>query len=270
MDYAVLIKKVREECDLKGYSGRTRKAYVFWIKKYFAFLKKTSLNLDISSVRSYLLIQECSTNTSRLQFAALRFLYKNVLKQPFTTFQVPIKKREYTLPKHLTKNQVKALLRATTNIKHKIIISLLYSSGLRLQELVNLKRRDINHEHNIVTIRKGKGKKDRITIIADSLKIDLLKYYSTYTFTTQYVVEGRKGKYTKKSVQEVVKKAGKKIKVNVTPHMLRHSFATHLLEQGVDIRHIQKLLGHANIETTQVYTHVATHHLRKIKNPLDS
>jgi len=138
-----------------------------------------------------------------------------------------------------------------------------------LQELINLKRTDIDFDKNLLYVRKGKGRKDRVTIISESLKLDLLKYYS-HIFSTEYVFEGRKGKYSKKSVQLILKKAGNKIKMNITPHMLRHSFATHLLEDGIDIRYIQKLLGHADLKTTEIYTQVSNRDISKIKNPLDN
>ena len=118
-------------------------------------------------------------------------------------------------------------------------------------------------------VKKGKGKKDRITIISDSLKLDLLKYYSKSTFNTDYIFEGRNGKYTNKSVQKVLKNLSEKTGIRVHPHMLRHSFATHLLDNGVDIRYIQKLLGHSDLKTTEIYTHVSNKDISRIKSPLD-
>lgn len=145
----------------------------------------------------------------------------------------------------------------------------MYSSGLRLQELVNLKREDIDFDRSLINVKKGKGKKDRITLLSDSIKNDLLKYYSKYEFKTKYLFEGRNGKYSKKSVQEILNKLGKKVGIKITPHMLRHSFATHLLENGTDIRYIQKLLGHSDLRTTEIYTHVANSDIKNIKSPLD-
>ncbi|MBD3318658.1 tyrosine-type recombinase/integrase [Candidatus Woesearchaeota archaeon] len=266
MDYT---KEIKELCTLKGYSKQTIKAYTFWANKYLEFCNKTGLNPCISSVKCYLLTSNASINTNRLQYAALRFLFAEVFNNPFNLEQVPIKKREKQLPKWLSKKQVLQMIANTKNPKHKLVIQLLYSCGLRLQELIDLKRADIDFERNLVNVKKGKGSKDRITIIADSLKLELLKYYSSNTFKTQYVFEGRKDKYTKKSVQKIIERAGNSINIKVSPHMMRHSFATHLLEAGVDIRHIQKLLGHSSVNTTQIYTHIATNDLTKIKNPLD-
>jgi len=191
------------------------------------------------------------------------------LNKPFTTQEVPIKKKEKKLPKVLSKKEIKALIDNTSNIKHRLIIKLLYSSGLRLQELINLKRKDLDFDRNLIHIVKGKGNKDRITILSNSIKTDLLRYFSKSEFNTPYVLEGRHGRYSKKSVQNVLNRAGKRIGVKVHPHMLRHSFATHLLEAGTDIRHIQKLLGHTDLKTTQIYTKVSVKHLARIKSPLD-
>jgi len=266
MDY---IKNVREVCKLKGYSVQTIKSYCFWISKYLKFLDKSSLNMDNHTVKYYLLSLDKSTNTHRLVYASLTFFFRVILNKPFTTFDVPIKKRQKQLPKVLSKNEILNMINALDNIKHKVVVQLLYSTGLRLQELINLKRQDIDFERNLINVRKGKGSKDRITLLSGNLKLSLLKYYSSYNFNTNYVLEGRKGKYSKKSVQKILEKGSNSINKKVTPHMLRHSFATHLLEQGTDIRYIQKLLGHSNLETTQIYTYVSNENITKIKNPLD-
>ncbi|MBU0467004.1 MAG: tyrosine-type recombinase/integrase [Nanoarchaeota archaeon] len=179
------------------------------------------------------------------------------MKEPFTTEEIPVRKKEKTLPRVISAEKIKEIIDATDNLKHKLVLKLLYSSGLRLQELINLKRSDMDFDRGMIHVRRGKGKKDRMTLMSESLKMDLLKYYSKEAFKTDYVFEGRNGKYTKKSVQKVLKELGRKVGINVTPYMLRHSFATHLLEQGTDIRHIQKLLGHSDLSTTEIYTHVS-------------
>lgn len=264
------LEELRDACILKGFSKQTIKSYCYNVGRFLNFLEKSRLNLDHNGVRSYLLAQDLSVNSVRLQYAAIGFLFREVLKRPFTTEEVPIKKKEKSLPKLLSKEQIKKLIESTENLKHRLVIKLLYSSGLRLQELLDLKRRDMDFDRNVISIRKGKGKKDRITLMSETLKLDLLKYYSKSTFTTEYVLEGRKGKYTKKSVQKILDAVGKKIGVKVHPHLLRHSFATHLLEQGTDIRHIQKLLGHSDLSTTEIYMHVSNRDLANIKSPLDN
>lgn len=269
MNYEEVEKSIQDICTLKGYSNQTSKAYVFWTIKYLKFIQKSGFNANAASVKSYLLCQDNTTNTARLQFAALRFYFREIIHQPFTVEDVPVKKREKLLPKHLSKRDICMMIDNTKNIKHRLVIQLLYSSGLRLQELIDLKRKDIDVENNLIAVRQGKGKKDRITIMAESLKLDLLRYYGGYSTGSEFLLSGRGAKYSKKSVQKVVESAGKLIGKRVTPHMLRHSFATHLLESGVDLRIIQKLLGHSSVNTTQIYTHVATKDLTRIKNPLD-
>ncbi len=274
MDYTLNIEKYLEEvrkiCILRGYSYETKKAYVFHVKKFLEFVDKSRLNLSYESVKSYLLSLNVSVNTCRLAYSAISFFFSEVLKNPFSTFEVPIKKKEKKLPHVLSKEIIKELIESCENLKHRLVLKLLYSSGLRLSELLNLKKQDIDFERKIINVKAGKGKKDRITILSDSLKNDFLKYYSLNLFKTEYVFEGRKGKYTKKSVQKVLDKLGKAKGIKVHPHMLRHSFATHLLEHGTDIRHIQKLLGHSDLATTEIYTNVSNNDLSKIKSPLDN
>jgi len=276
MDYMInyeekqkLLHKLNQECVLRGFSKQTLKVYSYWVARYFDFIMKNGHNLSNYSVRYYFLSLNLSVNSSRLCYAAIRFFFTNILKRPFTTKEIPIKKKEKKLPKVLSKQQIKLLLDSTKNLKHKLIIKMLYCSGLRLQELINLKRNQIDFDNNTILVYQGKGKKDRLTIIAHNLKLDLLKYYSTYTFKTDYIFEGRNGKYSKKSVQLILHNASKKLEFKVHPHMLRHSFATHLLEQGINIRIIQSLLGHSNLNTTQIYTRVAHNKLKNIMNPLD-
>ncbi len=266
MDY---LKEVKDRCILKGFSKETIKSYSYIVEKFLSFIYKSRLNLNNEAVKSYLLSRDVGINTSRLQYAALSFFFRDILNKPFTFEQVPIKKKEKILPKVISKEKIKEMIEKTENLKHRLIIKLLYSSGLRLQELIDLKRKDLDFEQGLLYVRKGKGKKDRVTLISDSLKLDLLKYYSINQFKTEYIFEGRKAKYTKKSVQKVLDLIGKKIGIKVTPHMLRHSFATHLLEAGTDIRHIQKLLGHSDLKTTEIYTHISNKDLSNIKSPLD-
>ncbi|MCF7799130.1 tyrosine-type recombinase/integrase [Candidatus Woesearchaeota archaeon] len=274
MSYAIdtgrLLQELRDECVLRGFSAATIRTYNYCVGMYVRFARERGLNLDVSSVRSFLLWVKVSENTARLYHAALLFFFSAVLKKPFTQQDVPKKKRLRQLPKILSKQQMRELVGLFDNVKHRLVVKLLYSSGLRLQELVNLKRSDINVVDGVVTVRRGKGGKDRITLFAKDLEQDLLVYYSQTGFVSPYVFEGRGGgKYAKKSVQKLLENAGKQLGVRITPHMLRHSFATHLVEAGVDIRYVQKLLGHSDVSTTGVYVHVAKKDLRGIQSPLD-
>lgn len=267
MDYLLELEK---ECRLRGFSVQTVKSYSFWVSKYLAFLEKSSLNLGNESVKSYLLSLNSSANTCRLAHASLSFFFRIIIKMPFTAEEVAAKKKPKHLPKVLSREEVLKMIGSTENLKHKLIIELLYSSGLRLQELINLKRRHIDTARNSVNVIEGKGGKDRITLLSERLKEDLLRYLTSFPLSSEYLFEGRNGKYSKKSVQKVIENAGKAIGKKVTPHMLRHSFATHLLENGTDIRYIRDLLGHSDIGTTLVYAKVSARNIRNIKSPLDN
>jgi integrase/recombinase XerD len=266
------LEKLKERCILRGYSPQTIKSYNYNVSQFLHFIEKSRLNLSKESVRLYLLSrsEKLSVNSSRLQYASISFFFREILNQPFNFDEIPIKKKEKTLPKILSKEEVKKIIDGCDNLKHRLILKLLYSSGLRLQELINLKRKDIDFDRGMTNVKKGKGNKDRVTLLSDSLKMDLLKYYSENNFKTDYIFEGRNGKYTKKSVQKVLQNSGDKLGIKIHPHMLRHSFATHLLEEGTDIRYIQKLLGHNDLKTTEIYTHVANSDLSNIKSPLDN
>ncbi|MBN1275204.1 tyrosine-type recombinase/integrase [Candidatus Woesearchaeota archaeon] len=266
MDY---MARLQEECDLRGFSRQTKKTYACVVSSFLCFVEKRGLTLDKVGVKSYLLSLQVSANAARLYHAALKFFFASVLDDPFSDVEVPKKRKPKILPKVLSKEQIKKIIDSTENLKHRLVIKLLYSSGLRLQELINLKRAHVDFDRGLINVVQGKGKKDRVTLLSNELRLDLLKYYSLTTFQTPYVFEGRKGKYSKKSVQKVLEKAGKAIDAELTPHMLRHSFATHLLEAGVDIRFIQKLLGHADVKTTEVYAYVSNQSLAAIENPLD-
>ncbi|MFP4523602.1 MAG: tyrosine-type recombinase/integrase [Candidatus Nanoarchaeia archaeon] len=276
------VKKLRQEVLVRGYSLKTFTSYSFFVKEFLEKYCFTSLNLSKSTVKAYVLYQiegGRGGETIRLSVSALTFFARAVLGWDSFVLDTPLRpKKKKTLPKVLPKEEILKMIELTTNIKHKLVLQLLYSSGLRLSELIALKRSDLNFYDSTLRVNAGKGDKDRITIFSESLKNDLLTYISQTIFTTHYLFEGRRGKYSAKTVQKIVENAAQKVKevdsnsqlpVRVHPHMLRHSFATHLLESGTDIRLIQKLLGHLSVRTTQGYTYVATTNFSKIKNPLD-
>ena len=266
----IFIEKLQERIKLRGFSEQTKKSYCYHVKDFLLFLNKSRLNLNEEGVKSYLLSLNLSNNSVRLKIMAIKFFFLEVLKSSINNFDIPNPKKHKILPKILSKEDIKEIINLNTNLKHRLIIKILYSSGLRLQELIDLKRNCIDFDRNLIFVKSGKGKKDRFTLLSQELKLDLLKYYSSYSFKTDYVFEGRNKKYSKKSVQKILEYSGKKIDKRITPHMLRHSFATHLLESGVDIRYIQELLGHSNVKTTEIYTHVSNKNLQNIKSPLDS
>jgi len=204
--------------------------------------------------------------------SAIKYAYSNLLKFD-PTINIKRPKREKKLPTVLTTDETKSLLNSCETKKSKLMLSLLYATGMRVSEIINLELKDLVFEENIGYIRQAKGNKDRIFNIPNFLKKDLLKQIKHQTDLNQNLLfSGPKGKLSSRNLQKIVQLTAKKanIKKEVHPHTLRHSFATHLLESGVDIRKIQELLGHADLSTTQIYTHISKEELKKIASPLDN
>lgn len=202
---------------------------------------------------------------------AIKFYYEKVLGLKKTEYWIPRPRKEQKLPTVASEEEVMRMLVAAENIKHQCMIGMLYSSGLRRGELLNLRISDIDLDRKQVLVKGGKGKKDRLTLLSDRMIVGLRKYFDEW-HPRYWLFEGPEGKkYSGTSVGMVVKNAAKKagIKKNITPHVLRHSFATHLMDKGTDTRYIQELLGHSNIATTAIYAHVSQKDLRKIISPLD-
>ena len=204
---------------------------------------------------------------------AIKFYYQRVLgRHEVQLRNVERPEKPDRLPTVLSKQDVKKILEATDNLKHRCMLQLLYAGGLRIGEVINLKLTDVQSDRNLLLIRGGKGKKDRTTVLSQRLLENLRAYYREYK-PKEWLFQGQfGGQYTADSLRNVFQACRKKagIKTNATPHTLRHSFATHLLEQGTDLRYIQTLLGHRSSKTTEVYTHITSYALDKIVSPLDN
>ncbi len=209
-----------------------------------------------------------SKNTIMLAAASLKFFFTEVLRKEFSG--IPMPKKEKRLPEVLTKDEVRNLIDSTDTVKSRLIVSLLYSTGIRVSELVNLKVEDLNLTEKTGWVRKGKGNKDRLIVMSESLASELKDYLGNRK-ENKYIFSKDKP-LTTRNVQKIIKGARHRAGINkkTTPHTLRHSFATHLLEQGIDIRVIQAMLGHSSLSTTQVYTHISSDQLKKVKNPFDN
>ncbi len=207
----------------------------------------------------------------KAMIATITKFYKEIFHRHINLHHLSPKRKENKLPKFLTKDEVKKILDATENLKHKAILTTIYSCGLRLSEVLELKIADIKTRENLLLIRQSKGKKDRVVILSPLLLELLRNYYRTYK-PKNYLFEGQnEEKYSERSVQQILKNALLKASV-ISPasvHTLRHSYATHLLENGTDIRIIKELLGHNNIKTTEIYTHITDVSRAKVKSPLD-
>ncbi len=260
----------------KRYSQNTQDVYYSYFKDFCVHFQKEKLeDITTDKINSYLLDLIQSKNISISQqnqrINAIKFYYEKVLGRKKEYYELHRPRKENKLPKVLSKNEVKRIFDVTKNIKHKCILMLLYSAGLRRSELLNLLPADIDSERMVIHINGAKGKKDRISLLSDNLLQLLRQYYKEYR-PKEYLFEGQKGgMYSPSSVANILKKSVYKagIKKTVTPHMLRHSFATHLLEQGTDLRYIQELLGHNSSKTTEIYTHVSKSAIEKIINPID-
>ncbi|MEM6643944.1 MAG: tyrosine-type recombinase/integrase [Bacteroidota bacterium] len=264
-----------QKLEIRKYALSTARTYIALFEKFLNHFPNQSVSqLSDREVREYLqnlVSQKKSDSYLNSSINAIKFYYEVVLGMPNTFYEIERPIRKEPLPKVIGKAEVLRMIRMTSNLKHKCMISLLYSAGLRRQELLNLEISDINSDRMCVMVRQGKGKKDRITLLSKSALEDLRAYYIAYK-PNKFLFEGEEGgAYSGTSLANVVRKAALRagIRSKVTPHVLRHSFATHLLESGTDLRYIQALLGHNSSRTTEIYTHVATHVFKQIKNPLD-
>ncbi len=264
------IDKLKAELKLRGFSPLTVRNYTFFVQKFIEKSAKESSSLGEDDVRAFLseMYDTKSKNTIMLAAASLKFFFNEVLKKNFGN--IPLPKKDKRLPEVLTKDEVVKLIEATDTIKSRLMISFLYSTGLRVSEIVNLKFDEINLADKTGWVRKGKGSKDRLFMMSESLCEDLKEYFNYKGKGNKYVFSKEKP-LTTRNIQKIIQGTSLRAGINkrVTPHTLRHSFATHLLEQGTDIRTIQTMLGHSSLSTTQVYTHISNEHLRKVKNPLD-
>lgn len=267
-----LIEIIEQEMRLRNYSIKTIKAYMAVVRDLFYFYKKRNLrdlnNQDLKDYLLYKIDQKLSSQTISLYANAINYLYRDIFKK--IDF-IPIKhpKKTQRLPVILSRSEILKIIDQIKNLKYRLMISLAYASGLRVSEVVNLKVKDVDIEGMMIHLKNAKGKKDRITIFPEKLKNevnDLIfgKKGNDYVFASE-----RGGKLSTRTAQKIFERALTRSGINklATFHSLRHSFATHLLENGVDIRYVQELLGHANIRTTQIYTHVTNPSLKNIKSP---
>lgn len=266
-----ILNKLTTELKLKGLSSKTIETYSFFISKFLDNLQDKNLeDTEEQDIKNFLVsLIDSYSNTSRaLATSSLRFLYKEILEKPEAIARIKNPKKSDHLPTVLTKQGVQKLIESASTLKSKLIISFLYSTGIRVSELINLRKNDLELENNRGVVR-GKGAKQRQIFISPKLCKKLGKYLdkneeNEYLFSKSKPLSSR-------NIQKLIKKSALKaaIQKRVTPHTLRHSFATHHLEAGTDIRKIQVLLGHSRIDTTQIYTKVSSKDLENLKNPLE-
>ncbi|WP_369048993.1 site-specific tyrosine recombinase/integron integrase [Tenacibaculum sp. UWU-22] len=271
------IKTFVKMLTIQNYAKQTIASYQYSVKQFLKAFKKYKIDaimpLNISNYLHHLITsQNISVSTQKMTLAAIGKFFELNYNTILPLKSLYPKRKEKQLPKSLSKNEIQRLISVTENIKHKCIIMLLYSSGLRISELLNLKISDIDSNNMIIHIYKSKGNKDRKVMLSETALQRLRTYYKAYK-PVKYLFEGYNNtKYSASSVQKMVKRMAFIANINkyVTPHILRHSFATHLIENGTDIRYVQELLGHHSIKTTQIYTHITDITKSKIKSPLDA
>jgi len=265
-DFSLIV----DECKLRGYSKKTTSNYIHFIK-HFIMSKKTPREYILS-----LIDKGSSVETVRLATFSLKFYFEKINKTSFDAKfllnTLPIVKREKKLPVILSKSEIERLFNSTNNQTHKLIIKLMYGAGLRLSEVINLKWSDIDFDRDIIHVKSSKGKKDRVVMLSKKIKGPFLNIYDSIKENQSYVfLSNRNKKFSQRSIQALVNRLKVKanIKKKLSPHSLRHSFATHLLENGTDIRYIKEMLGHSDIKTTLIYTKVSNKNIKNIKSPLD-
>jgi len=258
------------------YSESTVRNYASALKEFIGFLGDHGLDSatgeDIERFLLYITTKRfVSTSYHNMAIGAIRFYFEKVLNRPEVIVRVERPRREKTLPEVLSEDEVVCLFRSIDNIKHRCILMTVYSAGLRLSEVVALKTSDIDSKRMMIFVKGAKGKKDRYTVLSR----ELLKWLRTYYKVSQpkqWLFEGvTGGQYSMGSVQSIMREAVLRagIRKHATVHTLRHSFATHMLESGTDLRYIQSLLGHSSSKTTEIYTHITTRGLEKIRSPFD-
>ena len=261
----------------KRYSANTISTYADAVKQFLTYYSEkdiSTLNNDdiVSYVYNHIVKQGLSFSYQNQLINAVKLFFREVEKSEIKIEKLQRPRREHKLPNVLSKEEVKLIVEAPTNTKHRAMLSLIYACGLRRSELLNLKSKDVDSKRHLLIIRNAKGYKDRVVPISEKLIEMLRAYYKKYK-PKIWLFEGQKigEQYSEESLAKVLKNALTlcNIKKPVTLHWLRHSYATHLLESGTDLRYIQELLGHKSSKTTEIYTHVSQKSIQQIRSPYD-
>ncbi|NVO02812.1 MAG: site-specific integrase [Bacteroidetes bacterium] len=271
------LSKLKNWMAHKRYSESTIKTYLDGAKSFLMFVHPKPMNTlnnndMVEYVNGYIIKNKLSFSYQNQVINAVKIFFREIVRSKFDVETLERPRRQHKLPNVLSKEEITAILRGPRNIKHKAMLSLIYSCGLRRGELLNLKSTDVDSKRNLLIIRNAKGYKDRVAPLSDKIIEMLRNYYKVYK-PVKWLFEGqfKETPYSENSLQNVFKQALAltNIKKPATLHWLRHSYATHLLESGTDLRYIQEILGHKSSKTTEIYTHVSNKSLQKIKSPFD-
>ncbi|KKS34100.1 MAG: phage integrase family protein [Parcubacteria group bacterium GW2011_GWC2_42_12] len=268
-----LLKRIENELKLRNYSRKTIKSYLICLADYFRYIKNVVKDPDIGLIKRYLLEKQDrgqASQTINLYLNAIKYFYREIFKNN-VPLDIKFAKTASKLPVVLSKKEIEKIIDSISNKKHMLLIALSYGAGFRVSEAINLKIKDVNLAELTIHLKGAKGNKDRLTIFPERVKAGLAEIMALRDKNDFVFASERGGHLTERSAQMVFENALKRCHINkeATFHSLRHSFATHLLENGVDVRYVQELLGHANIRTTQIYTKVTNPSLKKIKSPLE-
>lgn len=269
-DYTELLIKMR-------YSKATVENYVAQFKLFLAFLfPKSSEEIDDRDIHNYLLYliqkKKVSISSQNQAINSIKFYLEHVKKGERKTYYIDRPRKDWKLPTVLSEEEIQTLFYHTKNIKHRCLLFLLYSAGLRISELLNLQLPDVDADRSLIYVRAGKGKKDRVTLLS-KVAYEYLQHYLEVYKPKQWIFESLQGgPYSPRSVNHIIKRSAEKGKIgkHISAHTLRHSFATHLLERGTDLRYIQTLLGHESSRTTERYAHVTKRGFEQLMSPLDT
>ena len=274
-----LIQVLTNELRLRNYSPKTIKAYKSCVRSFVEyFLPRHPRDLDNEDIRSYFLYlleeRKHPAGTVNQVYNAIKFVYKELYQLPFVIERLPRPQKERKLPDVLSLHEIKRIFIQVSNTKHRVMLMMTYASGLRVSELVQLRIEDLDIQRGVIHVRSAKGRKDRYTVLPPTMIPLLHRYAQEYRLGTSgwLFPSGFSSKHlATRSIQAVFERAVKSagIEKPVSMHSLRHSFATHLLESGTDLRYIQELLGHQSVRTTEIYTHVSTHQIGRVRSPIE-
>ena len=269
-------RRMLEDMQIRNYSPHTIDAYLRSVAQFAKHFHTSPDRLGPEDIRTYqllLLHQQVSKSIFIQTVCALRFFYETTLGRPWMVDYIPYPKKPKTLPVILSRDEVKALILATHHLKHRAILATLYATGVRVSELCQLQGTDIDSTRMVIRVRQGKGQRDRQVMLSPNLLPLLRRYWKLYQLQSWLFPGHRVSEpITRMGVTHICRQAGTaaKLKKTIHPHLLRHAFATHLLEAGVDLRRIQLLMGHASLRSTSLYLHVAANAVQATDSPLDA
>jgi len=274
----IAIKATENKLLQRNYSENTRKIYLYFLRDFDAFCSQNNLNpqVDVQPYILHLIHNGYSVSTQNQAINAIKFYWENMLGMPRQVISIDRPMKPRSIPIVMSANEVSDLLKSVRNLKHRMILTTIYALGLRISELCNLRIENIDGKRHVIQLQNAKGSKDRMVPIPEILLEDLRVYYRAYK-PYHYLFEGEGSspdmpkRYSETSIRTILKRAAKQVGITkkVSPHTLRHSYATHLVDQGINLRSIQVLMGHNSSKTTEIYTHISNYHLENTPSPLE-